>query len=63
MWHSAPTDQNPNNLGTQEGVSPSKLKGLLLKGPEWLADKSCWPEAPEVIKQGGGEVLPRKNEI
>ena len=62
-WHHVPTDQNPSDLGTR-GVSPSNLKGLWLKGPEWLADESCWPEAPEIIEteQVAEEALPRKKE-
>jgi len=60
-WHYVPANQNPSHLGNR-GVSPSKLKGLWLKGPAWLADESCWREAPVLIETASCRRGPSKEE-
>ena len=42
-WRYVPTDKNPSHQGSR-GVDAEKLKGLWLKGPEWLRNPSEWPE-------------------
>ena len=41
-----------------------KAAWAMVKGPEWLADEACWPEAPDLIEteQAAEEAIPRRKE-